>query len=739
MWQFSITYNSITTIIDEPVGWDETEIIVKRNKDYHGVLFDYTFNKLRYHNEGFTILKNAYDAEGMDAEAELLIEYACSDTDTYEELYRGRFVFGQIKILEGDGCFIEIPIEQIGCVNTFLNRIDQKVNLNSNKDFSDNGLTAYTRLNSVLDLPEKEILLTTDFTDPLDFTKTEIQPTQALTNYFYTLGFNEINSDEINVSDSTPYELIAQPLENLYPLTNGIINIRPETGITTLGSIYNIRVDLDGQFNEVSNFGNRTYTANIVLRIVDRNNVPKLSTTLGTYGGTFAQGVTNSQPINILYINQIALEPGDKIYLYLFVAMTFTTAPIPPTNIPFSLDLQYTSGNFNVNTLSVAVSTTARVAFVYEAMARTVEAITDDCMTVRSNYYALSGSQPYQREQAGCGSLRVITNGLLIRKKLLTDNTVPPITVSFQNMLEGLSPIDNIGYGIEDDPSRPTFKQVRVEPFEYFYDFQNLLTFNGVREIATSVDESRVFSNIEIGYGKWESEQFNGLDEINTKRTYRTVLSSVKSNLTKLSSFIASGYALEITRRIGAGSSDSRFDDDIFIIQLKKQGITFFVEFFTNLQIATQNLITPFTTYNIRLSPIRNLMRWFPIIQASWSKIATSPVELKFTEGQANYKAETRIFNNNCLAENNLSLLPEDKDISKNDLLGVTPNPIFEPELIKFEFPLSYQQWKQIRLYPYRKINILGNFGQKSGWIDMISYAPNKGIATFTLLKQYGS
>ena len=68
MWQFSITYNSITTIIDEPVGWDETEIIVKRNKDYHGVLFDYTFNKLRYHNEGFTILKNAYDSEGMDAE-----------------------------------------------------------------------------------------------------------------------------------------------------------------------------------------------------------------------------------------------------------------------------------------------------------------------------------------------------------------------------------------------------------------------------------------------------------------------------------------------------------------------------------------------------------------------------------------------------------------------------------------------------------------------------------------------
>jgi hypothetical protein len=132
-------------------------------------------------------------------------------------------------------------------------------------------------------------------------------------------------------------------------------------------------------------------------------------------------------------------------------------------------------------------------------------------------------------------------------------------------------------------------------------------------------------------------------------------------------------------------------------------------------------------------------MRWFPIIQASWSKQATSPIELKYTDGTANIKAETQILVNGCTAELNTFLLSESRNISKNDLLGVIADPLWEPEQIKFEFPLSYQQFKTLRQFPYKKIKILGNFGERSGWIEQINYKPNTGIATFTLLKQYGS
>lgn len=737
MWQFSITYNSITTVIDEPIGWADTEIVIKRNKEYHGIFFEYSLNKLRYHGTAFSILKGAYDTSGIDAEAELLIEFKCDDSDTYDEFYVGKFAFNQIKIEEGNGCYIEIPIEQIGCVNTFLNRKDQKVNLNSNEDFDGNALTAYTGLNEVLQFPPKEILLQTDYQDGAEINYNATKPI-GLTNYCLTVGFENVNLEEIENSNSIAYEVVGTATD-LFNDNEGLINIVPMGQLYCLGNDYNIDIQLEGDLTEFSADATRSYSADLVLRIVDQNNNTKFITSLETgLGGTFLSGVTNNKTISVNYQTTQQLGAGDRIYVYFFIPMLFTATP-GGGSASFNFNVDFTTGIFKIDTLSLCQSTSGKVAYINEALSRTVEAITNDCIRVKSNYYGRTNSQPYASEIDGCGGLRVITDGLNIRKKLLTDGSVPPITVSFDDMINGLDPIDCIGYGLEDDTTRAGFKWIRIEPFEYFYNSGTSLTLKGVNKIDTSVDESRIYSQIEIGYSKWESEEYNGLDEINTKRTYRTVLNSVKNTLRKLSQFITSGYALEITRRQGTNSNDWRFDNDIFLIQLRRKGIAVFVEFFNNTQLLFNNLITPFTTYNIRLSPVRNIMRWFPIIQASWSKIATSPIEVKFTEGTANYKAETQIIPNGCLPEVNNFLLAEDRNVSKNDLLGVTPDPIFEPELIKFDFPLSYQQFQTLRNNPYKKIKIIGNFGDKSGWIDTINYKPNTGIATFTLLKQYGN
>jgi len=736
MWQFSITYNSITTVIAEPIGWNETEIVIRRNKEFHGIFFEYSLNKLRYHGTAYTILKDAYETLGIDAEAELLIEYKCDDSDTFEEFYTGKFAFNQIKIEEGNGCFIEIPIEQIGCVNTFLNRKDQKVNLNSNLDFNEDALTAYAGLNESLAFPPKEILLQTDFESPMDLDITKTKPI-GVSNYIFTLGFDNAVLDEIETSYNVPFEIDGDA-QDLKDNEFGLLDITPISSIRCLGTDYNFDVNLQGDFVEFSADATRIYTANLVLLISDRNGNTKFSTVLQSLGGSFSQGVANNQTINVNYQTTQGLDFGDRVYLYLFVAMNFT-ATAGGGSGSFNVQTDFTDGYFKADTLSLCESTSSKVAYINEALSRTVEAITNDCIRVKSDYYGRTNSLPYSSSIDGCGGLRVITDGLNIRKKLLSDGTVPPITVSFEDMMNGLNPIDNIGYGIEDDPIRAGFKQLRVEPFDYFYDSSTSITLRKVPAIETTVDESRIYSQINIGYEKWESEEFNGLDEINTNRTYRTVLNSVKNTLTKISSFITSGYALEITRRNGTNSNDWRFDNDIFLVQLRRVGIGTFVEFFNTAQLLFANLLTPNTTYNIRLSPIRNLMRWFPIIQSSWSKQASSPIELKYTDGTANIKAETQILVNGCTAELNTFLLSESRNISKNDLLGVIADPLWEPEQIKFEFPLSYQQFKTLRQFPYKKIKILGNFGDRSGWIEQINYKPNTGIATFTLLKQYGS
>ena len=743
MWQFSITYNSITTVIAEPVGWAETEIVIKRNKEYHGIFFEYSLNKLRYHGTAFTILKGAYETSGIDAEAELLIEYKCADSDTYDEFYVGKFAFNQIKIEEGNGCYIEIPIEQIGCVNTFLNRKDQKVNLNSNEDFDGNALTAYTGLNEVLQFPPKEILLKNKYelipeTD-LDFTDDIVRNTGVNQNYYFAFTYNE-TFNEIPTSDSIFNIGKNDPNDDVPVFTfdkwaenyDGLVRITAISQLKCFSLSYDLDIRLKGVFTDFS-VSTRQYDAYFVLRYGSSQN--GYTDVLLTPNFGFNSNGFNIYNFDITYSGTINLEYGDSIYVF----CSLTNYSYLTSQSFFNTTFVFEEAEITVDTLSLCESTQSKVSYINEALSRTVEAITNDCVRVKSDYYGRTNSQPYSSAVNGCGGLRVITDGLNIRKKLLTDGSVPPITVSFDDMINGLDPIDCIGYGLEDDPARPNNKLIRIEPFDYFYDFSTSLTLKGVNAIETTVDESRIYSQINIGYQKWESEEYNGLDEINTKRTYRTVLNSAKNTLNKLSQFITSGYALEITRRQGTNSNDWRFDNDIFLVQLKKVGIGTFVEFFNNTQLLFNNLITPFTTYNIRLSPIRNLMRWFPIIQASWAKQATTAIELKYTDGTANYKGETQILVNGCTPELNTFLLSESRNISKNDLLGVIADPIFEPELIKFEFPLSYQQFQTLRNNPYKKIKILGNFGNKSGWIDTINYKPNTGIATFTLLKQYAS
>ena len=743
MWQFSITYNSITTVIAEPIGWNETEIVIRRNKEFHGIFFEYSLNKLRYHGTAYTILKDAYETLGIDAEAELLIEYKCDDSDSFDEFYTGKFAFNQIKIEEGNGCFIEIPIEQIGCVNTFLNRKDQKVNLNSNLDFNEDALTAYAGLNESLAFPQKEILLQNKYliipeTD-LTFTDDITRNTGVNQNYYFAFTYDEV-LNEIPTSDSIFDIGKNDPLDDVPVFTfekwteqyDGLIRISSISQLRCFSNSYNLNIKLKGRFTDFS-VSTRQYDAFFVVRYGSTNT--SFTDILLTPNFGFNSNGFNIYDFDINYSGSINLEYGDSLYVYCVLSNYRYLTSQSFFNTTFVFD----EAEIIVDTLSLCESTSSKVAYINEALSRTVEAITNDCIRVKSDYYGRTNSLPYSSSIDGCGGLRVITDGLNIRKKLLSDGTVPPITVSFDDMMNGLNPIDNIGYGIEDDPNRAGFKQLRVEPFDYFYDSSTSITLRKVPAIETTVDESRIYSQINIGYEKWESEEFNGLDEINTNRTYRTVLNSVKNTLTKISSFITSGYALEITRRTGTNSNDWRFDNDIFLVQLRRVGIGTFVEFFNTAQLLFANLLTPNTTYNIRLSPIRNLMRWFPIIQASWSKQATSPIELKYTDGTANIKAETQILVNGCTAELNTFLLSESRNISKNDLLGVIADPLWEPEQIKFEFPLSYQQFKTLRQFPYKKIKILGNFGDRSGWIEQINYKPNTGIATFTLLKQYGS
>ena len=168
MLRYSIIDNTsgtpVETIIDEPVGLDAITLHLSRDKQYHG-FFDQindTLGGLRYYGDGYTILTDAYNNYGIDADVQLLIKYACSDTDGYDTLYRGRFNFSKFKQVTGaQGCYVETGLENGNWLVWLKNRMDNQVSLDSRVHFDEgySELPAYAGLDMSIVLPAKTIRL----------------------------------------------------------------------------------------------------------------------------------------------------------------------------------------------------------------------------------------------------------------------------------------------------------------------------------------------------------------------------------------------------------------------------------------------------------------------------------------------------------------------------------------------------------------------------------------------------
>ena len=87
------------------------------------------------------------------------------------------------------------------------------------------------------------------------------------------------------------------------------------------------------------------------------------------------------------------------------------------------------------------------------------------------SYFGRTDSQPYAVDTDGNGSLEVVTDGIRVRRQ---ENKIPGKTslfsLSLQDVFEGISPIHNIGMGVEPDTNRTGYNRLRVEPWDFFYN-----------------------------------------------------------------------------------------------------------------------------------------------------------------------------------------------------------------------------------------------------------------------------
>jgi hypothetical protein len=609
-WRFTILdRDNVATEIEDPAGWDACDITVKRDLEKHGIIFDYSGNDFLFYGEAGKLIKAEYDTYGIEGNLVLIIQLDCDGVP--EELYRGRLLFTQYKFNCGDECFVRIPIETTGDVMAFTNRFDQKVDLQTAVAFDEvTALVPYARLPFDMTLPSKGIFLQDSAKNENISTASFLGVTGDGSTNDSEFGMVSIGLDKTVASEIGSFSINSTPEYDWAAAADGTRYGTPAIAIESPPGVFNFiwPSAISPIINYAESFPNWRQISNpvqIAYRLKGRftsiaSLVDKLrllfmrlpggadgdigaayeyisSTDIlvdGSPGGGIDVG--ESVEFDISYSSDFTLGENDRLYLFICSYHFKTGAQILAADNAFSVEFDVESF-FKLTDLSRTAPTISKMFLVNEALSRITEAITDNKIKAYSEYFGRTDSEPYSHDEDGCGSLEAITKGLFIRRQ---ENRIPDqpflFTISMKDMWEGLDPIHHIGFGIEPDTNREGFNRLRIEPWKYFYKSDIILVCDGVNKIERKTNETEHFSTFKFGYEKWEAEEYNGLDEFLTKRGYRTTLSQVKNELSKLSKMIASGYAWEITRRKGdIDSKDWRYDNDTFIACIERFSRTY--------------------------------------------------------------------------------------------------------------------------------------------------------------------
>lgn len=709
--------------IQEPIGFDDVVFNVHRDDQWHGMIFEATTSSLKFYGVAFDYLKDAKLLSGVDANVIFKVESRCEGETTYTEELSGKLNFARYQETCGTECLITLPVEQDDCTMLLRNRFDQKVSVDSVVAFDKQTiLPLYTRLGFNMNLATQQIPVGIDANvDTLDTGTMEVSGTVCDTlirPIYATVRDNSIKTGQLDAGNFwqdcsstfllTPQVLLEENNECLPVVVPYLSNYHS----------YGYTIRLKG-----------TIKMSIVIQMAAR--VESATLVLAYWGGNgdimTNQTIISSQVVNADMANNVtysfdhtfsgsAVLPNENgVYAYLKFSFPFVALSVNVYSLIYTFD---GDTSFLFTAVKQCPPTVAKVYMVNELLSRLTEAITNRCLTVKSDYFGRVNSQPYASTVNGCGSHRVLTSGLRIRQ----ENTKEFFT-SLKDVLTGLNGIDNLGMGIEAD-------RLRIEPMEYFYNNTLLMSLPLIPKMETQIEEKSIYSLIKIGYKKWEIKSVKGIDEFNSLKEFRTGVTAISNTLDASSDLIASGYIIEELRTqtlANTGDTDNTYDNDVFIIVVEETG---YGEYQVEQGITSgAQMFSPTTAYNWRIRPFYNLMRWAKSIFGAYSVLVNTTSKIFFSSGTGNYLA-TGTLTDDCRLET--GALPENTDLSvghfRNGML-----PVLKSELSTFDYPLTRAQYQEIKTNPYGYINLQCGVGDYvPAYIKSMEYSPVKGLANFT-------
>lgn len=539
----------------DPIGWDDGTYSIKRSEIYKGAFHEYT-TSLKFHcsGSGKEFIDNIYQTEDIDGRIDVLLEYDCDGSGTYDELFNGII---NLASYQTDGNFTTVNIEKSDLLTKLFSRDEISVDLDSTTSIGGETITAVER--SSLALTPVEVLYLGDWRVDNGYSW---EDTEAFTSTGAKQGSFQpamiMNYGDLNRSQQISE--IGNFAENYngYSVFHTGYEYMPFIELNELGISYpvtiNWEIDFNGTITVTALSGSKTVRARLIMTYGTLTPSSPSVTQVTLYDS----GVLSSNPETINFSIQDSgsfdMNAGNGVIIEWLFDFNVTSSP---ASIKVRFD--YTSSFFKTNTNTSFNQTSTGSFLVHEAFNQVVDSIADSDGNFYSEYYGRTNSAKQTYSDDGCGSKIAITNGLNIRE------FDKPILASFKDMFDSFDCLHNIGMGVVNS-------KIRIEPLSYWFDnTTNIITLANVNSYELKNDNKRYYNKIEIGYQKWESEFQGGLQDPCSKREYSTKISSCKNALTKLCKFIASPFTIEFTRRKNknvVSTEDWRYDNDNFILSV---------------------------------------------------------------------------------------------------------------------------------------------------------------------------
>lgn len=666
------------TLYHAPDGFiDDNAFSYNRNARYFSVLRKASENELYFVKEGRQFLVNVYENVGIDANITLTVEKLNDTTQEYESFPFANKV--DLATYDVDEIGVYVQMMDSSFKEKIINRSTAEVDVQ--KRVSNNGTTMPAFSLPDFKIPDtsidKEALFTENGAGFITILEHVVPILMGATDFGYT---------------QTP----ATGAGDVAKKTGSFVNTSTEQIIVT------IIVDIQGSF--LGNATPNNLSVETYVLVIDNS-----ETEVNRHGvGSKAESSVISMSFSYQNTIILTLEVGQSLNLQSIISHTTEK---------FSYDVADVS--FEEIYIGTPALTVIAIPY-YELFLGILQLTSDEQNPFKSDLFGRTDSAETTYGSDGAESLGVVTRGIYFRKAANLTNTIP---ISLEKAFDSMSSVIRLGMGYEIIGG---VDKMVIERRDYFLksvvviDISDRLRSQDIRKKALPKD---YFKDAEFGYGKFTYENNGGLYEFNTKSVWTTVIQSVFGGLKKVSGIRADGQGMRllINAPFESGydqTADYRGDDDLFMVDCIRDSGDLLAR--TNEGFSSiSGSVYADSSFNVRLSPARNLRRWGSDLKAGLLKSLSSVLRWQASDKNSTLSSQLSTEG---------SPVVENADVPVSDLADTR----YLLEELTAEAPITTAELNAIDAEPNGLIKLSDvNYG----WINTMIPSTKDQMAKFKILR----